>query len=325
VVVLGLAGDTMLGRMVGERLTARGPRSLLAPEVVAVAHEADLFLLNLECCISDRGDPWPAPDKPFFFRAPPAAVDVLDLLGVDCVTLANNHALDFGPTALLDTFTHLERAGITWVGAGPDLARARAPASIEARGYRLVVVGVTDHPADFAASAERPGVAWVDLRHGVSEWLSDTVASEALGLAASSTVGGVLVTPHWGPNMVADPVPQVLRAARALRDAGATLVAGHSAHVFHGVEGTVLYDLGDFLDDYSTSSLRNDLGLLFLVELDELGPRRLQAVPLALDFCRTRLATGDDAAWIVQRFRRACSSFDTAVDVENDRVHVSWR
>ena len=87
--------------------------------------------------------------------------------------------------------------------------------------------------------------------------------------------------------MVADPVPHVRRAAHALRDAGATIVAGHSAHVFHGVDGNVLYDLGDFLDDYATSALRNDLGLLFLVELDELGPRRLEAVPLALDFCRT--------------------------------------
>ena len=137
-VVLGLAGDTMLGRLVGDRLAAGGPRSLVAPEVVSVAQEADLFLLNLECCISEHGEPWSAPGKPFFFRAPPAAVDVLDLLGVDCVTLANNHALDYGPTALLDTFTHLERAGITWVGAGPDLDRARAPSSIEACGYRLV-------------------------------------------------------------------------------------------------------------------------------------------------------------------------------------------
>ncbi len=211
------------------------------------------------------------------------------------------------------------------MGAGPDLARARAPSSIEARGYRLVVVGVTDHPADFAAGSERPGVAWVDLRHGVPGWLSDTVTNEARDLVASSTVGGVLVTPHWGPNMVADPVPYVRRAAHALRDAGATIVAGHSAHVFHGVDGNVFYDLGDFLDDYATSALRNDLGLLFLVELDELGPRRLEAVPLTLDFCRTRLATGDDTAWIVDRFRHACSAFDTAVNVEDDRLVVSWR
>lgn len=325
-VILGLAGDTMLGRLVGERLTANGPGSLVAPEVVAVAHEADLFVLNLECCISDRGEPWPAPGKPFFFRAPPAAVEVLDLLGVDCVTLANNHALDFGPAALLDTFTHLERAGIAWVGAGPDVARARAPVSVDACGYRLIAVAATDHPADFAADVDRPGVAWADLRHRAPTWLLDTVRSAASDIAASSIPGGVLVTPHWGPNMVADPVPRVRRAALALRDAGATLVAGHSAHVFHGVDGTVLYDLGDFLDDYATNPLlRNDLGLLFLVELDQLGPKRLHAVPLALDFCGTRLASGDDAAWIAHRFRRACSAFGTTVHIDEDRLVISWR
>ena len=126
-VVLGLAGDTMLGRSLAERLAVAAPAALVAPEVVAIAQEADLLVLNLECCISERGEPWQAPGKSFFFRAPPEAVEVLTLLGVDCVTLANNHALDYGVVALLDTLTHLEAAGIAYVGAGPDVERARAP------------------------------------------------------------------------------------------------------------------------------------------------------------------------------------------------------
>jgi poly-gamma-glutamate synthesis protein (capsule biosynthesis protein) len=324
-VVLGLAGDTMLGRLVGERLTRHGPQSLVAPEVVAVAHEADLFVLNLECCISDRGEPWPAPGKRFFFRAPPAAVEVLNTLGVDCVTLANNHALDFGPAALLDTLVHLACAGVAAVGAGPDQVRARAPVALDAKGHQMLVVAVTDHPADFAADANQPGVAWADLHRCVPAWLQSAVEDTAREVAGSGTWGGVVVAPHWGPNMVAEPVPHVRRAARVLRDAGATLVAGHSAHVFHGVEGAVLYDLGDFLDDYATSPLRNDLGLLFLVELDELGPRRLEAVPLELDFCRTRLATGEDVAWVADRFRSACEPFGTEVRVEDHRLVVNWR
>src|SRR5439155_13003827 len=131
---VALAGDTMLGRKVVEAIAEAGPGSLVADEVVAVAGEADLFVLNLECCISDRGQPWPDPAKPFFFRAPPAATDALVRLGVDCVTLANNHALDFGPAALLDTFTHLQAAGIAWAGAGSDRASARAPTYLDADG-----------------------------------------------------------------------------------------------------------------------------------------------------------------------------------------------
>src|SRR5207247_7845928 len=136
----------------------------------------------------------------------------------------------------------------------------------------------------------------------------------------------VLVTPHWGPNMTPQPLPHVRRAAGELVAAGATLVAGHSAHVFHGVEGSVLFDLGDFLDDYAVDPvLRNDLGLLFLVTLDRDGPVRLEAVPLRLDFCFTRPAEGEDAAWIRRRFREACLAMGTDVLEENGRLVVRFR
>ena len=316
-VTVALAGDTMLGRGVGRALATTPPEDLVAPEVRAALGEADLVVLNLECCISGRGRPWDAPGKPFFFRAPPRAVELLVLLGADCVTLANNHALDYGFDALADTLEHLAGAGIAAVGAGPDLERARRPATLAAGGLRVAVLGVTDHPPDFAAGPARPGVAFADLRRRVPDWLAEGVG------AADAEV--VLVTPHWGPNMTSEPVGHVRRAAAALVDAGATLVAGHSAHVPHGVAGPVLYDLGDFLDDYRVDPrLRNDLGLLFLVTLDGHGPVRLEALPLKLDFCHTRLATGEDAAWTRRRFRSACTALGTTVEEEADRLTVSW-
>jgi poly-gamma-glutamate capsule biosynthesis protein CapA/YwtB (metallophosphatase superfamily) len=317
-VTVALAGDTMLGRGVGRALATTPPEDLVAPEVRAALGEADLVVLNLECCISGRGRPWDAPGKPFFFRAPPRAVELLVLLGADCVTLANNHALDYGFDALADTLEHLAGAGIAAVGAGPDLERARRPATLAAGGLRVAVLGVTDHPPDFAAGPDRPGVAFADLRRRVPDWLAEGVG------AADAEV--VLVTPHWGPNMTSEPVGHVRRAAAALVDAGATLVAGHSAHVPHGVAGPVLYDLGDFLDDYRVDPrLRNDLGLLFLVTLDGHGPVRLEALPLKLEFCHTRLASGEDAAWMRRRFRSACAALDTTVDEEADRLAVNWR
>ena len=171
---LALAGDTMLGRGVAERILTEGPNSLFAPELVAAVREADLCVLNLECCISERGAP--APGKVFHFRAPAASSEALARLGVDCVTLANNHALDFGPNALLDTFAHLESAGIHWVGAGADLDEARTPAVLEAGGYRLGVIAAADHPADYAAAPGRPGVAFADLCRGsIPDWLPEAI------------------------------------------------------------------------------------------------------------------------------------------------------
>jgi poly-gamma-glutamate synthesis protein (capsule biosynthesis protein) len=314
-ITMALAGDTMLGRGVGAQIEASGPHGLFSGGVRDAFAEADLALLNLECCVSERGRPWDAPGKPFHFRAPPAAVDALAELGVDCVTLANNHALDYGTDALADTLDLLGQAGIKTVGAGEDLAAARAPAVLEAQGKRVAVVGVTDHPADFAAGPDRPGVSFADLRQGVPDDLKRRIRElrEAGGI--------VLVMPHWGPNMTAEPLPYVRRAARGLVDAGASLVAGSSAHVFHGVAPPVVFDMGDFIDDYIVDPmLRNDLGLLFLVTLDEGGPSRVEAVPLRLGFARTECAEGADHAWITERFTAACRAFGTRVEVRGGRL-----
>jgi poly-gamma-glutamate synthesis protein (capsule biosynthesis protein) len=366
----------MLGRGVAVALGSAPAAELFSPGLLEAVREADLFVLNLECCVSSRGEPWPAPGKQFFFRAPPAAAEALARLGVHCVTLANNHALDFGAEALLDTFEHLTAAGIRWAGAGPDLERARAPAVLEARGLRLAVVAVTDHPHDFAAAAGRPGVAFADLRAGVPDWLRDVIAG------ACERADVVLLSPHWGPNLTPRPPDHVLAAAASLRT-GATLVAGHSAHVFHGVEANVLYDLGDFVDDYSNRSpgiartgralrkvrtelagvagdvvwsllhrragvtketflqrqrrragwlkrmlrarqLRPELGLLFLVTLEEGRLARLEAVPLKLDRCHTRLAEADEAEWVRRRFGAACRALGTSVAEERGRSVIVW-
>jgi poly-gamma-glutamate capsule biosynthesis protein CapA/YwtB (metallophosphatase superfamily) len=314
---VALAGDTMLGRLVAEEIDRTG-RAPLDDGVVAVAAEADLFVLNLECCISARGQRWPDPQKPFFFRAPPVAAELLAGIGVDCVTLANNHALDYGAEALLDTLAHLDAAGVAWAGAGPDVRAAREARTLTAGAARVAVVAASDHPRDFAAAPDRAGIAFADLPHDARDgWLAEAVAQ------AREQAGAVLVACHWGPNMTTRPAPYIEAAARALIDVGATLVAGHSAHVVHGAVGRVLYDLGDFIDDYRVDArLRNDLGLLFIVDLDAGRPPALEAVPLKLDFCRTRLAEGEDARWIARRFTQACAELGADVTQHEGRLVV---
>lgn len=316
---IALMGDTMLGRGVGWEIGRRGTgRGLIAPEVVEAARAADLVVLNLECCVSERGERWRDPGKPFFFRAPPAAVECLAELGVGCVTLANNHALDFGPLALLDTLDHLARAGIACVGAGANASEARRPASLSVRGFEVAVVGVTDHPADFAAGPDSAGVAYANLwDEPVPGWLLDEVAT------ARERADVVLVTPHWGPNMVTSPLPHVRAAAVRLVEAGATVVAGHSAHVFHGAAPPVLFDLGGFIDDYAVDAvLRNDLGLLWTVTVGPEGPTRVECLPLAIRDRGTHAAEGPDRAWIERRLRSACAELGSTVRREGGSLVV---
>ena len=306
----------MLGRNVAERIR-HSDEPLFSDDVVAAARSADLLLVNLECCISDRGERWPAPRKPFFFRAPPAAVEHLQHLGVDAVTLANNHALDYGVEALLDTIDHLGRAGIAVAGAGPDQAAARRTLPLSAPDCTVDVVAVADHPADFAAEPDRPGIAFADLRRDTPAWLLDAVSA--------STADVVLVAPHWGPNMTPAPLAYVLDAADALLGAGATVIAGSSAHVFHGVRTrpgrVVCHDLGDFVDDYAVDPVRrNDLGVLWFIDFEGGRPVRLEALPLFLEHCFTRLAVGEEHEEIVRRLTVACAAFGTEIHEDGGRL-----
>jgi poly-gamma-glutamate capsule biosynthesis protein CapA/YwtB (metallophosphatase superfamily) len=310
--VVGLLGDVMLGRGVADALGRVRPEEVWSHELREVARSCDVVICNLECCVSARGEPTGRiPGKPFFFRAPPAAVDSLRSMRIGAVGLANNHALDYEENALADTLESLRGAVIAVAGAGADVVEARRGAIVEVGGRSVGLLAVGDHPGEFAAGEGSPGIAYADLSRGLPDWLLEEL--DRLRTAC----GSVIAFPHWGPNMTPAPASWQRRAAETLVDAGADLVAGHSAHVFHGVgwsdNGPLLYDLGDALDDYAVDPvLRNDLGVMVLWRPGDEGA--LELIGLRLDFCHTRLASGDDAEWIARRLVRACGGLGTRVE-----------
>ena len=309
----------MLGRGVARRLEQAAPETVWSPGLIELCGACDALVCNLECCISDRGaETRRVPGKPFFFRGPPAAVGALTALGTSCATLANNHALDCEAEALADTLAHVEGAGIATAGAGSDEGAARKGAVVDAGEVRLGVLALSDHPREYAASGDAPGIAWADLGSGLPGW----AVEELRRLRADADL--VVAFPHWGPNMTTEPARWQRKRARELVEAGADLVAGHSAHVFHGAEVVerrpVLYDLGDALDDYAVDAkLRNDLGILAIWR----PGAALEVVGLRLDFCETAIATGADADWIAARMRSACSRLGTMAErVSEARLRI---
>ena len=121
------------------------------PHRQAEIQAADFFMTNEEFPFSTRGTP--APDKQFTFRVHPEKVKLMQEMGIDLVTLANNHALDYGRDAMLDTIDTLDHAGIRHVGAGKNLAEARKPDVVELNGRTFAFIGATRvYPeADWAA------------------------------------------------------------------------------------------------------------------------------------------------------------------------------
>jgi poly-gamma-glutamate capsule biosynthesis protein CapA/YwtB (metallophosphatase superfamily) len=314
-VVTALLGDVMLGRGVASRIARGRPPEAFWGNTLEVLHAADLVVANLECAVTDRGRPWDRTPKVFHFRAPPAATDVLAAARVDAVSLANNHVLDFQEQGLLDTLHHLDAAGIARAGAGRDAAEAARPALLDAGGIRLGLLAFTDNEPGWAAGHGRPG----------TNVLQPSTADAALarvesGVHEARTAGAdrVILSLHWGPNMVLRPPERFRRFARAALKLGVDVVHGHSAHVVQGVEevdgGLILYDTGDFLDDYAVHpELRNDLSFIFLVEMDREGVRGLELRPVGLEPALVNRIEGDEAGWLARRTRQLSLELGTAL------------
>jgi poly-gamma-glutamate synthesis protein (capsule biosynthesis protein) len=311
-VTLAFVGDVMLGRGVNEEIPRREPKYFWG-SVLPVLQSADAVIANLECAITEHSQQWNRTPKVFHFRASPAAVDVLHAGNIQFVSLANNHILDFEEQGLLDTLRYLDAANIHHAGAGRDITQATTPAIMNVAGFKVGIIAITDNEPEFAASRDRPGTYYLQIRTDPT-----TLEAIASGVTQLRHAGAKLVvlSAHWGPNMVTSPPPQFRRFAHAVIDVGVDVFHGHSAHVFQGVEqykhGLILYDTGDFLDDYAVDPLvRNDWSFVFLLQVDDQGLRRLLLTPVRLRYAQVDLATGEEFHAICKDMQFLCAAFDT--------------
>jgi len=311
---VGLAGDAMLGRSVDERWRDAddGPSAVwgsLLPRLDAL----DGLVANLECTVSDRGRP--RPGRTYRFRARPDwAVAALERAGVDALALANNHQLDFGPAALVDSRRRLTAAGFGVAGAGPDLATAARPATVAVGDLDLALVSATDQARGDGAGPERPGVAHLPLSAAVPE------TREFLGTLLDRALAGepdlLVASLHWGPNWRERPSSHRRALARWLIDRGVDVVHGHSAHVVQGVETyrgrPIVYDAGDLVDDYVVKpELRNDRSALFELPVVDGDLAGVRVVPTEIRDETVHRARPPAAAWLRERLRARSRGFDT--------------
>ncbi len=308
-VTLVAAGDVMLGRSIGDGVLRFGP---LYPfeHVADILRGADLAFVNLEVPLTDGGQP---ADKDFVFRGPPEAAGGLAAAGIDFVSLANNHALDYGLQGLADTRSALTAAGLAYAGAGDNEAAARSPVVLERGGLRLAFLAYVNTPRDSvsgfdvsatAATAERPGVAWAT---------PEAVAADVAAAARSADV--VIVSLHSGPEYQEAPGDLQIALAHSAIDAGARLVLGAHPHVLQGLErykdGLIIYSLGNFVFDfdevdYAQPGLPSALSAILQVQLTKEGVAACRLLPIAVDPAdgRPHPAVGHEADAVLERMRR---------------------
>jgi poly-gamma-glutamate capsule biosynthesis protein CapA/YwtB (metallophosphatase superfamily) len=323
---LGLAGDVMLGRLVDHYVLADPTvdPAWVWGDTLGLWRQADLRLANLECVIATGGSPWVP--KVFHFRARPRAVEALVAAGLHCVSLANNHVLDFGYDALRECLALLRRSGIRYAGAGETLEEAMAPAVLTAGSRTVAVVALTDGEPEWEAGPDRPGVFYVavdadGLRAPYRERVRQAV--DRARRDASVVVVSGHVGPNWGP-----PTPAMRALARQVVDLGADLYWGHSNHTVQGIEWyrgrPLLYSTGDFIDDYAVDPQeRNDLSCFFEVHIDHAGVRQIRLHPVRIADFRVTRARGGDVAWMHRWLQARMRECGTDVQWEGDVLVVN--
>jgi len=299
-----------------------------------LAHYApDLRIVNLETAVT-RSEDWEA--KGINYRMHPDNLGALSAAGVDCCVLANNHVLDWGVQGLRETLTSLRGAGIHTAGAGPDRARAHAPAALSIPGAGRVLVFAraaqdSGVPRHWAAQARRPGVALLDeLSVRAAAVLADEIAQ------AKAPGDLAVVSLHWGGNWGYGVPGQHRRFAHALIEAGAAdIVHGHSSHHVKAMEvyrgHPILYGCGDLLTDYEGiggyEHYRGDLGLMYFVTMEAATGRllRIEMSPTRMRGLRINRASPADAEWLRDVLERESRRFGVQVALRTDgRLQAHW-
>jgi poly-gamma-glutamate synthesis protein (capsule biosynthesis protein) len=289
-------GDIMLGRTVHRIMEQTGDWAAPFRRVAPLLAGADLTLANLECALTASFSP---PDDPYTMRfmSSPAAVEGLLLAGIDAVSLANNHSMDFGPVGLRDTIAVLDAQSIAHVGAGENLADARRPAVLALGGAKVALLGYDGvSGAWYGAGDNRPGTAPLDPALLVED------------VAAATELAEVVVPFfHWGLEYTPGPTPEQRHLARLAVDAGATLVLGAHPHWVQGIEcyqgKPIFYSLGNFVFDQEWST-ETKQGVVLRLYFE--GSRLLGFVlePVIIeDFHRPRLARDDERLAVLERIR----------------------
>jgi poly-gamma-glutamate synthesis protein (capsule biosynthesis protein) len=299
----------MLSRGVGDRIESADPRYPFE-NFMDLLSSADIAFANLECVMASGGNP--LPKKEVRFQAMPDAVKGLVEAGIDVVSLANNHSLDYGRKGLFETMDILAHSGIAYIGAGFDEVSARRPAYLRVKGYKVAFLAYSWNFFLTVKAAEGTP--------GVSVLIEERLRKDLL--RARRWADLVVVSVHWGWEYADRPTERDRKLAHLAIDLGADLVVGHHPHVIQGVEryknGLICYSLGNFIFDQRSAKTRQGLILRCSFRDGKLDKAELIPVEIHPKEYRPYPATNSTAYLILTRLKDLSQKMGTDVIIMDD-------
>lgn len=298
-VTFTFAGDVLLDENYAVMSTYRANGSVLEncidPELLEIMQGSDVFMINNEFPYTNRGTP--LANKTFTFRADPANVQILKDMGVDIVSLANNHASDYGEISLLDTLDTLEGAGIPYVGAGRDLEEASKVVFYQKGDMKIGVVSATE--VERMASPDTKGAT--ENTPGTFRCFQNDALEEVIR-EAKKECDFLIVVVHWGTESTDELDWSQPGQAADFTAAGADVVIGAHPHVLQEIayvnEAPVFYSLGNYWFNSKTQD-----SCLVTLEIGDEGLVSAKFIPCRTSGSKTSLATGAEAERILEYMR----------------------
>jgi len=291
---LAAAGDMMFSRKVAATSLRQGDFRYPFLKVAPILRRATLAFANLEGPISDQGR------QLNMFRGDPRFFEGLLYAGIDLVSLANNHIMDYGTGAFLDTMERLTTQGVYYVGAGPNLTKARQGRLLTLGGVKVGFLAYTEVGPGFTYTREPQHWAATDELPGVVPARVDYVRDDIARLKQVADL--VIVSFHWGKEYEHFPTPKQKLLGKTAVAAGADLVLGHHPHVLQGLslgaDGIIAYSLGNFIFDQTPEATRQ--GLILEAACDRHGVRQLRCTPLRIKDEQPQVAEGEEARRIMR-------------------------
>lgn len=305
-ITLAIMGDVLLDRGIGKMIETHGA-DYPWRHVSHILNKYDLALINLETSVGTRGNAMA--DKEYTFQSKPETLEGIVSGGIDGVSIANNHILDYGREGFMETLKNLEKMGIPYAGGGRKKQEALKPAIWEINGMQIGLL---------AFSRVIPDMSWyaTDQRAGIASAYDYYLDSVCKTISETrKEVDFLIVSLHWGKELQNYPEEKDINAAKRLIDNGADLIMGHHPHVLQGIElyknKPIVYSLGNFV--FNGRGKESNQTMIFNLEVNKRGIVNLSIIPILIKGGQPMVAEGKEKEEIIHILNQRSKAWNTHI------------
>jgi poly-gamma-glutamate capsule biosynthesis protein CapA/YwtB (metallophosphatase superfamily) len=315
-IIIQASGDTMLARGLRRTIKTKGYKYPFQ-DIKPTIEEADLMFVNLETVITDKGK-LRDPKNRINYVSPSYVMDTLLYSGIDAVSIANNHIYDAGSEGISGAMELLQNTNLMYGGAGMNEQQASQPTLVEIKGIKIAILYYTGVGLSFKAGRDKAG--YNPMEYTNRNQYINRLSKDLKRVRENNHL--VILSIHWGKNFTMDTTQEQIDFAHDALDMGVDILFGHGAHHFHGIEiykgKPILYDMGDFLNDYSVRDDFANLTFIFKLFIKGNSVNHIKLIPTSSYNRKVVIESGEKADKALEMMKDLSMRFETEMKIDED-------